>query len=279
MENGLLLIDKQKNVTSRQIDNYLGRKFGIKKIGHLGTLDPFATGLLIIAINKATKSLTYLEEGKKEYIASLKLGYSSSTLDIDGEITKVGEPPFLTKEKIEEVFSSFIGEIDQLAPLTSAHRINGKRMYEYAHKGIQIERKSYKVKVYSLELLSFDADSISFKATVGKGCYIRVLGEDIAKKLGSEGYLVSLRRSKVGPFDVAKAKDYESISLDDLIDPTPYIDLVKIEVDEVKKKMIMDGKKMKLDLNEEKVLFTYQGNLLAVYKKEDDIYISERGLF
>lgn len=280
MNDGLILLDKDIGLTSRKADNIIAHSLHLKKVGHLGTLDPFASGLLVIAVNKGTKFLPYLEDGEKEYEATLKLGYHSSTGDPDGEITKSNDPiPSFDEEKIKSVFLKFLGKQMQLAPLTSAHKVDGVAMYKYAHKGVEMERKSYPIEIFSLELVSFSEDEISFRVKASKGTYIRVLGEDIAKELGSVGYLTSLRRTKIGKLSVEDAVKLDVLSSEDIIDPTPLIDLPHYECDETLSKKVMNGVSIYLNSEEEKLLLIHDGVALAVYKRSGDKYVSERGLF
>ena len=188
--DGLILIDKERNWTSRDVCNVCQKKFNTKKVGHTGTLDPFATGLLVVTINKANKICQFLDDFPKTYIASLKLGEKTTTLDLTGEIICSKNPSEHTKEEIIEVLNSFLGEIEQIPPMTSAIHYKGRKLYEYAHEGIDVEREARKVNIYDISLLDYQDDTIVFSATVSKGTYIRVLGEDIASKLNiSTGFL------------------------------------------------------------------------------------------
>lgn len=280
MLDGIILLDKKEGVTSRSVDNLMQRKFQTRKVGHLGTLDPFATGLFIVSINKGCKALPFLEDGKKTYQAKLRLGYYSSTGDKDGEIREGKKISNLDQNKIETVFASFIGKSHQLPPMTSAIKVDGKPLYQLAHQGKEIERKSREIEIFSLKLLSYDDESLEFETEVSKGTYIRVLGEDIAKALGGEGYLTSLRRTKIGPFDVSLAKKEEEVSEADIIDPIHWIALPHLEIDDEQLNEAINGKKMHLKSAEDKILLTQQGKSIAVYEKiGPQYYQSLRGLF
>lgn len=286
MKDGIILIDKEEGMTSRAVDNALGKKFGTRKIGHLGTLDPFATGLLILAINKGTKFLPYIDDSSKTYIASLKLGIKTSTGDRDGEEVIRKEIPPIDEEMIRKCFASFIGESYQTPPMTSAIKIDGVPLYKRAHKGEEIERKPRRIEVFSLDLLSFHEDNLLFSCTVSKGTYIRVLGEDIAEKLGTVGYLDNLRRMKISSFHVGNAKKIDEISEDDILEPTPFINALKhINVKENEVEKIKNGMSYASNIDHgEMILLCHEDKALAVYKKNHKkegktIYVSERGLF
>lgn len=280
MASGILYVDKPAGLTSRALDNAVQKLFHTKKVGHLGTLDPFATGLLIVAVNQGTKSLAYLPDEEKTYQATLFLGKKTSTGDPDGDEIETKEVPSLTIEKIEEALSSFLGASTQLPPMTSAIKKDGIALYELAHRGETVERERRNIFIHDIRLLSYEGNILSFEATVSKGTYIRVLGEDIAEKLGTVGYLTSLRRVKVGDIRVEEAKPLDQIEESSLLDPSFAIALPHVEVDEAKEKDIRNGKAMSLDREEEKILFTRGGKALAVYKKkEKGLYLAERGLF
>lgn len=280
MESGILLLDKERDVTSRYVDNALMKKFHTRHVGHLGTLDPFATGLLVIAINKGTKFLPFLEDEPKTYEATLRLGASSSTGDTEGEIKELENVPSLSLKTIQETLKGFLGKGEQLPPMTSAIKVDGVPLYKYAHKGETKERKVRPIFIYSIELLSFANNNLSFRVSVSSGTYIRVLGEDIAKKLGTEGYLVSLRRTEIAGIPVFKAKKLEDIEESDIQNPVLFMNhLPKVEA--IDSTQVKNG--VKLDLKKDygdKVLLMEKGTPLAVYERvEGTTYRSLRGLF
>ncbi|MCR5309520.1 MAG: tRNA pseudouridine(55) synthase TruB, partial [Bacilli bacterium] len=211
--NGFFLIDKDSDWTSRDVCNKIQHLLHVKKVGHTGTLDPFATGLLMVSIGNGTKAGTFLEDFDKEYEATLVLGKKTSTGDIKGEEITQKDIPEITKEDIEKVFDSFIGIQKQTPPMTSAVHYQGRKLYELAHQGIEVEREQRVVEIKSIKLLDFNQKTtIKFKAKVSKGTYIRVLGEDIAERLGTVGYLSELRRISVGPYSVENAIKLEEVS-------------------------------------------------------------------
>ena len=181
-----------------------------KKVGHGGTLDPFATGVLIIGTGKDTKKLKNVSDEKKSYDAILFLGEITDTLDVDGKVVQRMEVPTLSKKKIRNVLEYFVGDYNQTPPMYSAKKVGGKKLYEYARKNIYVKRDPVKLKIFSISLNSYDEKSISFSVECSKGTYIRVLGKDISEKLGTTGYLNSLTRTKVGKYTIDKSQSIEN---------------------------------------------------------------------
>ena len=279
MLDGIFLIDKEAGMTSRKVDNILGKRYGTHAVGHLGTLDPFATGLLVVAINKGTKLLPYLSDGDKVYEATLLMGEKTTTGDLEGEIIQKKEIPDISKEKLDDVLHSFLGKSQQIPPKFSAIKVNGVPLYKAAIQGKEVEIKPREITVYSLEG-SFDGNLIHFTAKVSKGTYIRTLGEDIAEKLGTVGHLISLRRTLVGDIPVSKAKKVDDIKEEDILSGIELIDLPKIELSEEDEWKAKNGQKLIFETKEDKVLLIRSNSLVAVYKrKEDNTFVPERGLF
>ena len=231
--DGIIIIDKPKGYTSHDVVNVVRKNLKTTKVGHTGTLDPNATGVLPVLIGKATKISKYLIEHDKTYIAELTLGKKSSTGDIEGEIIEEKEVPNLSEEQIKNTLASFLGKQMQTPPIYSSIKINGKKAYEYARNGQTVEIPAREIEITEISLLSFEKDSIIFKVSCSKGTYIRVLCEDIAKKLGTVGLMQNLRRTRVDKFDIKDAcllenldkakiisieecfKDFPNINLDD----------------------------------------------------------------
>lgn len=285
MIDGFLLIDKEIGVTSRNVCNEISHKLKEKKVGHIGTLDPFASGLLIVTLGKANKAGAFLENDKKRYLATIKLGKATDTLDLTGKVIKEKEITPINEKLILEVLNSFLGETYQIPPMTSAIHVNGKKLYELAHQGIEIERKPRKIFVYDIKLINFSNDEITFECLVSKGTYIRVLGEDIAAKLINYGYLSMLRRISSGNVDVKEAKKI------DLITPNDVKSVYEILSKSSKIKIVDD--KLALDIangkiktlkeeSGEKYLLVVNANKnpIAMYEKiSENIFEFKRGLF
>lgn len=279
MLDGLFLIDKEAGLTSRRVDNIIGKRYGTHAVGHLGTLDPFATGLLIVAINKGTKLLTYLNDGDKTYEASLLLGKKTSTGDLEGEVTEEKEIPDISKEKLDEVLHSFLGKSQQIPPKFSAIKVNGVPMYKAALQGKEVELKPRDITIYSIEG-DIENNIIHFVTKVSKGTYIRTLGEDIAEKLGTVGHLISLRRLTVGDISVDQAKKIDDLKDEDIISGKGLIDLPSVELTDEQEWRAKNGQTLSFEVKEDKVLLTKGDSLVAVYKrKSQNTFVPERGLF
>lgn len=265
--DGVLIVDKPIGKTSFDIVRDVRKKYQIKKVGHIGTLDPMASGVLPVLIGKATKLSDILVEHDKEYISVLKLGKSTDTGDSEGTITetdenyleKIGELPnnlqiaekeTLQKnigeiekaECIRKVLNAFLGDSFQIPPMYSALKINGKKLYELAREGKTVERKPRKINISEIELLEYkEPDEIKFRVVCSKGTYIRVLCEDIAKKMGTVGYMSFLRRTRVGSFKIEDANKF--IKMEDIFD-IPSIHITECEYKKIINGMIVYNEKM-----------------------------------
>ena len=184
-----------------------------KKVGHAGTLDPFATGVLILGTGSDTKKLSDISSSNKTYIADLTLGKETDTYDCDGKIVSKAKIPKLDRKEIDKVVSSFKGIIEQIPPMYSAKKIDGVRLYKLARQNKVVNRNPIKIKIDDIQVIRFKSSIISFQVTCSKGTYIRVLGVDIARKLGTVGYLSSLKRISVGSYNIADSKLIEEITI------------------------------------------------------------------
>ena len=273
MKNGFLLIDKESDYTSRDVCNIIAKIFDAKKVGHAGTLDPFATGLLIVGINNATKALSYIEGQYKTYEATLLLGQKTSSGDHTDEIVDEKPVPEFNKEDIKNIFQSLIGNNEQTVPITSAVHVNGRKLYQYAHLNQEVELPTRVIEIQELELISFNKKEITFKTTVSKGTYIRVLGETIAEKLGTVGHLTSLRRTKILDIDVKDAHKIKELDetcllpVSDIVSKFLHVETLSIP-SEIKK--ARHGGKLSLKLFKNQ-LDTFgikdpQNHLIAIYR-------------
>lgn len=207
MDSGFILINKKQGPTSFNAIYQLRKITGVKKIGHAGTLDPFADGLLIVAIGReATKEINKYVKLDKEYVATLKLGEVSNTYDIEGEIVKSEKKNNdLRIEDIKKVIKKFIGKQKQIPPMFSAKKVGGKKLYELARKGIEVERKSSLINIFKIEVIEFEWPVLKIKVNCSSGTYIRSLGHDIGQVLGCGAYLKDLKRTKIGEFELKNA--------------------------------------------------------------------------
>ena len=283
--DGILLIDKNSDITSRKTCDFISKKFNEKRVGHIGTLDPFATGLLIVMLGKGNKCAQFLDDATKRYEATIKLGEKTDSLDTEGEVILKKDIPNLTKEKIIEVLNSFLGKQKQTPPMTSAVHVNGKKLYEYARKGVEVDRPSRDIEIKEIKLIDFKEDEITFEALVSKGTYIRVLGSDIAERLGTVGHLKALRRIEIASFNVNKAVKMEETKEENVISIFDFLkEVARVhEVDEELEIKIKNGlrKYLPLSYKDKYVLIVNKNkDVIAMYKQiNDNKYEFTRGLF
>ena len=270
--NGILMIDKDRGMTSRDVVNQVGKILHTKKVGHTGTLDPMATGVLILCVGSYTKLVNLFIAKEKTYVAKMKLGIQTDTGDITGSVIKRGKSTF-PKEEINKCFSNFYKEYEQTVPIYSAVKVNGKKLYEYAREGKNIELPKRLVRIFELKVISIEADEIEFETTVSKGTYIRSLIEDLAASLGTVGTMTSLRRIKQGNILID-----DCISLDEVKEG---IKLKQIEdifnyprynINDDYYQRVKNGNTLKLDSNEERLFLVYEDKIAAVYEKNGDVY-------
>lgn len=200
--NGILIADKPAGWTSHDVVARVKKALGARKVGHLGTLDPMATGVLPLVINQATKFARFLDGGKKEYICALKLGEETDTYDAEGRITATGDPSSLTGEEIIKALKGFAGKIRQVPPMYSSKKINGTPLYKMARKGIVVEREAREVEIFDLEVMEISIPCVRFRVSCSKGTYVRALCNDAGRVLGCGAHLAELRRTGCGPFSI-----------------------------------------------------------------------------
>ena len=265
--NGVLIVNKPKVFTSRDVINELNRKLGTKKIGHTGTLDPIATGVLVVAIGSYTKLVNDLTSLDKEYIAEIKLGIKTDTGDITGKVLEENSNYNISKEDILNVFNLFPKEYEQTVPKYSAVKVGGKKLYEYARNNIDVELPKRLVKIYELELLVFDNDVIKFRVNVSKGTYIRSLIEDLCDKLGVLGTMNSLVRTKQGRFSIEDSYVLDEINKDTkLLDSKDVLDIRDYILNDYEYKLVSNGNKLNIELEDGYYNVVYNNKDVAIYK-------------
>lgn len=243
--DGIIIINKPKGYTSHDVVNKVRKIFNTKKVGHTGTLDPNATGVLPILLGKATKLSNYLTEHNKTYIATIKLGEKRDTGDSEGKVIEIKETKEPLEEDVKKVLNSFLGKQLQTPPIYSAIKIQGKKLYEYARAGIQIEIPKREIEIYSINLESIKNLEIKFTVTCSKGTYIRTLCEDIANKLDTIGYMKELIRTKVDRFSIE-----DSYTIEQLEGSIENVKIISIEeLFKENLKVVLDEEKLKLFLN------------------------------
>ena len=258
--DGVIIINKPKGYTSHDVVNIVRKQLNMKKVGHTGTLDPNATGVLPILVGQATKISKYLIEHKKTYIATIELGEKRDTGDSEGNII---ESDSNIKEFdisiIKQVLQSFLGKQKQIPPMYSAIKVNGKKLYEYARSGQEVEVEPREIEIYRIELIEYINNRIEFEVECSKGTYIRTLCENIAEKLGTIGYMKELQRTSVDKFKIK-----ESINLEELSEDEAQKKILTIEnIFKEKEKIYLNDKGVELFLN----------GVQLTRELEDDVYI------
>lgn len=264
--DGIIVINKEKGYTSHDVVAKLKKKLNISKVGHTGTLDPNATGVLPILIGKGTKFSKYLINHDKTYEVELELGTKTETADIEGKIVEEKDvDEEYVKRNLLQVLKSFVGKQEQHPPIYSAIKKNGKKLYEYARAGEKVEIEARQIEIYTIELLEYEEKNVRFTVSCSKGTYIRSLCEDIANKLNTVGYMKNLKRLQVGNFNIENAICIDNLNLEN-IDKYVYTleDMLKennsIKLNEYKLRLFLNG--VKLSVN----------NLDGIYK----IYVKSR---
>lgn len=277
--DGLLIINKPLHMTSHDVVNVVRKTLHTKKVGHAGTLDPEASGVLVVAVNKATKALQFLTADTKEYIATLTLGTSTDTYDVTGQITE--QKPFTGYDHLEEAINSFIGESMQVPPMYSAIKVNGKKLYEYARAGEHVEVAPRPITIFKMEVLKEEGPHITFKVKCSKGTYVRSLCVDLAKQLGYPGHMSTLVRTQSGAFTIDQA-----VTLEDLQAGNYHMIPLEHAFDEMDhyvledEKIAITGRKINADIDHNVAVFNKEGHLLAIYGPDGQGHLkSLRGLF
>ncbi len=271
--NGILVINKDKGYTSRDVVNVISKLFGTKKVGHNGTLDPLATGVLVICLNRYTKLNELLSSNEKEYIAEVTLGIKTDTLDIEGTVLEKKET-YISKDDLEKTLQKFVGDYEQEVPIYSAVKVNGRKLYEYARNGEEVVLPKKKVTIKKIELLDFKGDKFTFKCLVSKGTYIRGLIRDILDDLDAIGTMSNLTRTKQGVFDIENSYSLEDVRNGNykLLLVKDILDIDKITVSDELKFKILNGNKVKGNYSDKVLFLDEDGKELAIYKKDNDDY-------
>lgn len=272
--NGFILVNKKKSMTSRDVVNSLIKILNTKKIGHTGTLDPFAEGLLLVAVNKGLKVVKLLNYKDKEYIAKVRLGIKTDTLDITGNILEEIKED-LNKEELEEVLQSFIGDYSYEVPIYSAIKVNGKKLYEYAREGKKVEIPIKDSYIYDIKLINIEENSFTFSVKVSNGTYIRALVRDISKKINKIMTLEELTRTKIDSLLLKDASTLEDIKNNNfkLLKINDLLNYKEVELSGYLEAKVLNGNKIKLKEKEDNILFIKETEEIAVYTREEyDIF-------
>lgn len=270
--NGILIVNKSEGFTSRDVVNKLSKIFNTKKIGHTGTLDPIAKGVLVVVLGKYTKLCEDLTQTYKEYIATFKLGILTDTLDITGNI--IDEKSCnVNEEEIRNVIASYKCVYNQEVPIYSSVKINGRKLYEYARNGEEVTLPKREVDIKNIEVIDINKDMVKIKCLVSKGTYIRSLIRDIGSSLNTFATMTDLIRTKQGIFDIKDSYTLEDIENDNykLIDIEDVMDVCVID-NVAYLKNVTNGVKLKLDIKNEYILFKHENENIALYKKDNDYF-------
>ena len=292
MKMGILAINKAKNMTSHDVVAILRKKLGTKKVGHTGTLDPIATGVLPMCIGRATKLSQYVSDLGKAYIADLEFGKETSTYDCEGEVINISDKQIFTKVEINKELNKFKGEISQVPPIYSAIKVDGKKLYEYAREGKKVEIKARKVTIHDIKLLDLNANRAKIYVDCSKGTYIRSLIHDLGRNLGTYAFMTDLQRIKVGNLSIEQTIDISDIdkySKEDLynliIKPEEVLDtLPRFDVDDNIRFRLINGQRVNVkDIKKsEKIqettltLVFNNNNYLGLAMKNDNIFKMEK---
>lgn len=280
MEN-VLYVNKPEGITSFEVCRRLRKVLGTRKIGHTGTLDPLARGVMIILYNNACKANQFLVSDHKSYRATVKLGIETDTLDMDGNIISESEYTLPEWKTLETALKSFLGESKQEVPITSAVSVGGKRLYQYQRDNQEVALPVRTINISEIELEELTDDSFTFTTTVSSGTYIRALARDILKQLGLIGTISALCRLSVDNITIEKCDELSEIEKGNY-HPHDVFDLLSSRykmIDYPNEADILNGKKISLDCDDEMVFITHEGKSLAIYEKENGIYRSVRGLW
>ncbi len=264
--DGIILIDKEKNITSYDVVKKVSKLLNIKKVGHTGTLDPLATGLMVLCVNEGCKLSEMLTNHDKDYLVKVKVGIKTDTYDITGNILEENKDIKLDKKELNSVLKSFNKEYYQEVPIYSSVKINGKKLYQYAREGMIVTLPKRLVKVSNLKLIDFNKDSFSFSVTVSSGCYIRSLINDIGNVLNIPITMEELRRTRVGCYKIEEASSYDNMR----ILPITSLDIYQEELNDDLYKKVSNGCKIIKNIKKDMVLFTYQGKEVAIYQRDQN---------
>lgn len=287
MINGILVVDKDKGMTSADVVYHLRKALHIRKMGHAGTLDPDVTGVLPIAIGQATKLIELMHTQNKKYVGTAILGYATDSYDISGKVLKsqkLTDP--IAKEEIEQQMQKFVGQIEQVPPIYSAVRVNGKHLYEYAREGIEVERPKRQVQIFAYDTMSepvFDSKTgfqeFDFQIECSKGTYVRSLVNDLGTRLGVQAVMKTLRRTASSGFTIDQAVKLDQIiahpdEVTNFIQPIDafFKDYETCDLTSGQWLKVKNGNSIPLKTNAKKVALRYNNSVKAIYQKDDAVY-------
>jgi tRNA pseudouridine55 synthase len=271
--SGLVVVDKPAGITSHDVVARVRRLAGTRKVGHAGTLDPMATGVLVLGLNRATRLLGHLTLTDKRYDATIRLGESTTTDDAEGEIVESHSTAELTEDSVRAALASFRGEIDQVPSAVSAVKVDGKRAYTRVREGEEVDLPSRRVAIHALEVTGVRLPELDIAVHCSSGTYIRAIARDLGAALGVGGHLTALRRTTVGPFDLAFARSLEDLT--DAFAMTPIGEAARtsfpaVDLDDAQAADVRVGRRLDVPLSEVTALFAPDGEFLALYREGED---------
>lgn len=277
MHSYFLFINKPTGITSQKVLTPIKKSLPRKtKVGHNGTLDPFASGLMLVGVGEACKFFRFVDDSQKTYVATLKLGEATDTLDSEGEITQTAPiPDGMTKQSMTKVLQSFLGKQEQIPPMYSAIKIDGQPLYKKARQGEEVERKPRPIEIFDISLLLYDEGQVEFEVTCSRGTYVRVLAQDIAIKLGTVGHLVGLKRTRLNGIDsYDEGHVGKPLPMESLLKHLPRLDLTEEQARDLR-----HGKKVRIDVagpQNEPIVLLENDKMIGIGRLKGDQLESER---
>ncbi len=272
-EPGLVVVDKPGGITSHDVVSRVRRLAGTRKVGHAGTLDPMATGVLVVAVDRATRLLGHLTLTDKRYDATIRLGVTTTTDDAEGEVLETHSTAELTDEAVRAALGAFVGELDQVPSSVSAVKVAGKRAYARVRDGEQVDLPPRRVTIHALDVAGVDLPFVRISVHCSSGTYIRAIARDLGAALGVGGHLTALRRTAVGPFTLLRARTLEELT--EHFSMTPIAEAARAafparDLDEVQATDVRFGRALDLELGGTTAVFAPDGEFLALYREGDD---------
>ena len=272
-ESGLVVVDKPGSMTSHDVVSRVRRLAGTRKVGHAGTLDPMATGVLVLGLNRATRLLGHLTLTDKRYDATVRLGGTTTTDDADGDLVSSSPTDHLSEDDVRSALSSLVGEIDQVPSSVSAVKVDGRRAYARVRAGEEVELSARRVTIHAIDVVSLDLPEVKVAVHCSSGTYVRAIARDLGAALGVGGHLTALRRTAVGPFTLADARSIDELTESFTI--TPIADAARasfpaLDLDDAQAADVRVGRRLDLALDTTTALFAPDGEFLALYREGED---------
>ncbi|HNA99133.1 MAG TPA: tRNA pseudouridine(55) synthase TruB [Marmoricola sp.] len=272
--SGLVIVDKPSGITSHDVVSRVRRLAGIRKVGHAGTLDPMATGVLVLGINRATRLLGHLTLTDKTYQATIQLGATTTTDDAEGEVLQTRETDVLTPDQVEAALTGFVGEIDQVPSAVSAIKVDGQRAYKLARAGQEVNLSARRVQVHRIAVDRLELPAVEISVDCSSGTYIRAIARDLGVALGVGGHLSALRRTAVGSFSLDQARTLAELEAEFSIIPisaAARASFRSVDLDDTQAQQVRFGRRLDLELTGISAVFAPDGEFLALYEPIDSV--------